>query len=75
MLQRSPRAELRRHRQARWRERQRRDVLVVTGEVPRDLIETLVDYEWLEPDEAEDRHAIVTALAAALRTLPRRSHK
>jgi hypothetical protein len=43
MLQRSPRTEARRHRQARWRDRQRRDVLMVSGEVPRVVVETLVD--------------------------------
>jgi hypothetical protein len=75
MLQRTPKAESKRHRQARWRARQRRDVLVVTGEVPRSLIETLIDYEWLEPEEAKDRQAIMQAMVAALRTVPRRTNQ
>ena len=49
MLQRPSRSELKRLRQRRWRERQRRDVLCVQDEVPRFLIEGLVDLRWLEP--------------------------
>jgi hypothetical protein len=75
MLVRTPKREAKRHRQQRWRARQRRDVLVVTGEVPRSLIETLIDYEWLELDEAKDRQAIMQAMVAALRTVPRRTNQ
>jgi hypothetical protein len=73
MLQRTPRQEAKRRRQARWRERERRGVMVVMGEVPRDLVETLIDYDWL--DENASPGAIVPAMVAALRTLPRRINK
>jgi hypothetical protein len=70
MLQRTPRQELKRRRQARWRERERRRVMVVTGEVPRDLIGVLIDYEWL--DAGAPSSSVVPAMVAALKTLPRR---
>jgi hypothetical protein len=49
MLQRLPHREAKRRRQARWRDRQRRDVLMVSGEVPRVVVETLIDGRWLDP--------------------------
>ena len=69
MLQRSPKAI----RQARWRDRRRRDLRHVHGDVPLDVVETLIAYEWLEPHEADDRQAIVAAMVRALRTLPKRN--
>lgn len=65
MLRRPPKTELRRLRQTRWRDRARRDVLVVSGEVPRRVVEALVDLKWLAPDEAADRRAIMAAMVAA----------
>ena len=58
-------------RQARWRERQRRDVLVVNGEVPRAIVEALVDLQWLRPEEAGSRAAIHAAMVAALQSIRR----
>jgi hypothetical protein len=64
VLQRTPKAI----RQARWRDRQRRDVLYVAGDVPLDVVEALIAYKWLDPNAADDRAAIHSAMIAALRS-------
>ena len=65
MSQRSPNAV----RQARWRSRQKRDELYADGPVPRVLVEALIDLQWLKPNEAEDKRAIMRAMVASLMTL------
>jgi hypothetical protein len=69
MLQRLPHREAKRRRQARWRERQRRDLIYVGGDVPRRVVENLIDTEWLRPEEAADRRAIMAAMVAALNSV------
>jgi hypothetical protein len=69
MLMRLPARELRRQRNARYRDRQRRDVLMVQGEVPRRVVENLIDTEWLGAEEATDPRAIMAAMLAALRSI------
>lgn len=69
MLMRLPARELRRQRNRRYRDRQRRDVLVVTGEIPRRVVENLIDTEWLHPEAASNPRAIMAAMVAALRSI------
>jgi hypothetical protein len=68
MLQRTKR-EAKRHRQQRWRKRQRQDLRYVGGDVPLDVIENLIATEWLRPQEGDDRAAIFAAMVAALRSI------
>lgn len=69
MLQRTPRTAAKSLRQQRWRERQRRDLRHVGGDVPLDVIETLIDLNWLKPADGDDRRAIHLAMVQALRSI------
>jgi hypothetical protein len=71
MLNRVSARERNRAKQARWRERQRRDVMWVQGDVPRRVVENLIDTKWLREDEATDSRAIMAAMVAALRSINR----
>jgi hypothetical protein len=64
-----PRSELLRLRQRRWRQQQKRDLMQVAGDVPRRLVEDLVDLQRLAPAESGDRRAIMRAMVAALHTV------
>jgi hypothetical protein len=67
MLQRPTRAELKRARQQRWRTRPARDVIHVAGDVPRVLIEALINSRVLDPQESENKAAIMAAMVKVLK--------
>jgi hypothetical protein len=66
MLQRLSPRERNRLKQARWRARQRRDVIHTQGDVPRVVAEMLVAENYLAPKVAEDGRAIHAAMVRLL---------
>ncbi|MGV7215036.1 hypothetical protein [Bradyrhizobium sp. UFLA05-112] len=72
MLQRPPssrpsKAERRRARKARYRQRQRDGVMTAQIEVGSQVIDLLVRTGWLPPREVHDRREISEAIARMLR--------
>lgn len=56
-----------REKAARYRKRQKSDVLVMTVAVPVDYLLSLVDRGYLAEDQLRDKAAVVTAIEASFR--------
>jgi len=69
-LQRS-RSQAKRRQQQRWRERVKSGLPYVGGDPWPVVIERLIEYEHLNPDQAAHPHAIFDAMMRALATLPK----
>jgi hypothetical protein len=73
MLQRTPKCEAKRREMQRWRARDKSGVPYVGGDPPPEVIDVLIDHEWLTAQEAADPRMIFAAMCAALLTVRKKN--